>query len=263
MLRKIFINIPLVLLILIISSCKAETVPLIESTTKNNVVESDNGIVSSEKIKKPTIDLSEIIVETTNEVVRETTKTILESSASLEENTETTPQSLNLIEEAAIKALEMDVAEDDRVYHGTNKIETEGWVYGMTPCEWTYVEPGIQLISNYKPNTSTNYSANGKVRVSSGLKGCYIPIFRKTDMMGNEFEGRFYVFEDYKKSEPCDMLFDNSLHVLKYKGMPVEEIIRKGFPNLERLENGVLKIGDSYLNIIYVTDLDKIINAIK
>ena len=81
-------------------------------------------------------------------------------------------------------------------------------------------------------------------------------------MMSNEFDGRFYCFEDYKKIEPENMLFDNSLHVLKYRDMPVEDILRMGF-DITKTQNGLLKVGNSYINIVYVTDLDKILNGIK
>ena len=127
----------------------------------------------------------------------------------------------------------------------------------MTPCEWVYIEPNIQLISNYKPNTSEHYSIKSKV--SSGLKGCYIPVFIKTDMMSNEFDGRFYVFEDYKKETPDNMLFDNTLNTIKYKGQTIEEILRSNM-NLTKTSNGLLKNGDEFINIVYVTDLDKLIS---
>ena len=37
--------------------------------------------------------------------------------------------------------------EDDRVFHASLDIDTskDVWEYGITPCEWVYIEPNIQL----------------------------------------------------------------------------------------------------------------------
>lgn len=243
--KKIIILMIFLYSLFVFTSCKKE-VNVIETNTEALKNES-SGLVTIEKVVTPTINFDEIFKDS---------KEIIESS----EEIISTESEIENIEEETINILDVIVEEDDRVYHGTNDVDTDYWTYGMTPCEWVYIEPGVQIISNYKPNSSPKYSVKNKV--SSGLKGCYIPIFGKTDMMSNEFDGRFYCFEDYKKIEPENMLFDNSLHVLKYRNMPVEDILRMGF-DITKTQNGLLKVGNSYINIVYVTDLDKILNGIK
>ena len=148
---------------------------------------------------------------------------------------------------------------DNRKYEGMLNVSNVGtWQYGRTPCEWVYVEPGTHLVSNYRPNSSVKYSINS--RVSSGDKGCYIPIFTSTEMKGDGFEARFYVFEDYSKDRPDNMLFSNTLDSLTYNGKTVEEILMN-HKKLSKTANGILVDDNNYINIIYVTDLDEILSS--
>lgn len=156
-----------------------------------------------------------------------------------------------------LDSMDTSIVEDDRTFRGTTDIDTSFWVYGMTPCEWVYIEPNIQIISNYKPNTSENYSI--KSRVSSGVQGCFMPVFCKCEMLSNEYDGRFYCFSDYKKYTPEEMLFVNNLGAVTYKNLSIEEILRKKY-DLTKTENGLLKQGDAYINIVYVTDLNRILS---
>ena len=250
--KKILKFIGISLIILSICSCKAEHVDLIEISTAVSKTQS-NGIVS--KVVNPTINLDEVISDNKRETV--TDEEIDDETTEVEDaETESEDGETSLMVD--LSALELEVVEDDRVYHGTNVVDTVGWTYGMTPCEWIYIEPNIQLVSNYKPNSSPNYAVRSKV--SSGLKGCYIPVFIKTEMLSNEYDGRFYVFEDYTKITPDNMLFSNSLRDIKYKNFAIEDILKLKI-NLERTENGLLKNGNQYVNIVYVTDLDNILNG--
>lgn len=185
----------------------------------------------------------------TEEETEETDSDSEETSLSEEETTEVILETVDIIYE-----------EDNRVFEGNNYIDTSNWDYGSTPCEWIFVEPGVQIVSNVKPNGSANYSITKKV--SSGLKGCYLPIFTKCDMVTNTMEGRFYCFEDYTRYQPNDLRFSNSLADLEYKGVSVEFLLTKGFPNIKKSEKGLLSVNGVYMNIIYVTDLDSIIDAV-
>lgn len=236
------------LTILLLASCKPDYVEPI-GTTEAELHKNEDGLVSKEVVTKPTIDFDEIFTESSSLQNEETTIN--------EEQTaqETSEKETALLEETTVSLFDMKVEKDDRVFHGATTADTkEYWKYGMTPCEWVYIEPGIQLISNYKPNTSAHYSINSKV--SSGLKGCFVPIFTKTETIGDDYDGRIYIFEDYSKEVPENMLFSNKLSSVKYRGVAVSEILKSNM-NLTETNNGILKSGDSYLNIIYATDLDK------
>ena len=63
------------------------------------------------------------------------------------------------------------------------------WVYGRTPVSWIYVEPNKQIISNWKPHQSKQFAASQNV--SSGSKGCFLPILSNTNDTGSDYEGRF------------------------------------------------------------------------
>ena len=256
--KKYYLSILIMLVCFIFCSCKYDQIELISEKNIDST-KSNQGVVTKEKIVTPTIDLEsdlepEVDISEENE---ETDEEGIETKAS-EESEETVSES----EEA--NGVSSDIVdtiyeEDDRTFHGNLDIDTskDVWVYGRTPCEWIYVEPNIQLISNYKPNGSAHYSVKSKV--SSGLKGCYVPVFIKTDMLGNEYDGRVYIFEDYSKSTPDNMLFSNTLNAVKYKGQSVESILRKKM-TLEKTANGLLKANGQFVNVVYLTDLDKILN---
>ena len=251
----------LVLLLLFTSmafiSCKVDYVELKE-TSKETLSNNSNGVVSKEVVTSPTINFDEIFSESTEteetSLSEEDTSEVNESSieiesiADIEQSTEA---------EKVVSVFDLVVDTDDRTFKGTLDLDPAvHWQYGMTPCEWVYVEPGIALISNYRPNSSAHYSI--KAKVSSGLKGCYIPVFTKTDMLGNEFDARLYVFEDYSKEGPANMLFSNSLNSLRYKDRTIEEILMSKM-SLTKTDNGLLRDGSNYINIVYVTDLDKLL----
>ena len=251
----------LVLLLLFTSvvlfSCKVDYVELKE-TSKETLSNNSNGVVSKEVVTSPTINFDEIFSESTEteetSLSEEDTSEVNESSieiesiADIEQSTEA---------EKVVSVFDLVVDTDDRTFKGTLDLDPAvHWQYGMTPCEWVYVEPGIALISNYRPNSSAHYSI--KAKVSSGLKGCYIPVFTKTDMLGDDFDARLYVFEDYSKEVPANMLFSNTLNSLKYKDRTIEEILMSKM-SLTKTDNGLLKDGSNYINIVYVTDLDKLL----
>ena len=256
---KSFILLIVILALSILSACRTKYVELKETETET-LTKKTNGVVSKEIKETSIINFDELINGTVEESVLETIdETTAEETTNSDMGT-TAESEINIDEsETTINVFDMVVENDDRVFHGTADIDAESgyWQYGMTPCEWVYIEPNVQIISNYKPNTSQNYSIKSKV--SSGLKGCYVPIFVRTDMMSNLYDGRVYIFEDYKKESPENMLFNNSLNSIKYKGQTVEEILRNSM-NLTKTANGLLKNGDEYINIVYVTDLDRFIS---
>lgn len=235
---KVVIGFVITQLIFILTSCVKEY-PLIE--TGPTLTKKSIGLVSKEVVEKPSIKLEDIFDETTIATL-------------VEESTE------KKVEENDNKLVVID---EDITYHGDNVVDysKDNWTYGMTPCEWVYIKPGIQLISNTKPGSSKTFPATGKNRVSSGKKGCYVPIFCQSDSLAPEYEGRVYVMDDYTKIKPEDMPFSNSLYTLKYQGKPIEEILMSAYP-LTRLQNGVLASEAGYVNIVYVNDLDKILTGV-
>ena len=236
-------------LIIMLSSCKPDYIEPLDSTTEA-LTKNEDGLVSKEVVTKPTINFDEVFAEkeSTIESSEEEVETSEVEETSIVEET-------SAVEEKSVSILDMKVENDDRVFHGTSSVDTnEYWKYGMTPCEWVYIEPGIQIVSNYKPNTSAKYSINSKV--SSGLKGCFVPVFIKTETIGADYDGRVYIFEDYSKEIPENMLFSNTLASVKYRGVSVEEILTANM-DLTKSNNGILKLGNQYLNVIYATDLDK------
>ena len=259
LIKKQYLAVSLLLFVaMVLFSCKVDYVELKE-TTKNTLSDNSNGLISKEVVTTPTINFDEIFSESTeNEEITETIE------ATRSEVSEVNIDSENVLEteqsteaEKVVSVFDLVVDDDDRTFKGTLDIDpTVHWQYGMTPCEWVYIEPGIALISNYRPNSSAHYSI--KAKVSSGLKGCYVPVFTKTDMLGNDFDARLYVFEDYSKEVPSNMLFSNTLSSLKYKDRTIEEILMSKM-NLTKTDNGLLREGSNYINIIYVTDLDKLL----
>ena len=137
-----------------------------------------------------------------------------------------------------------------------NLVVNKEWTYGMSPVEWVYIPPNVQLISNYRPNSSKNYAI--KSCVMSGERGCYMPVLSKTEMLSNDYDGRLYCFDDYTKIPPTEFRFKNTLNDLRYSEMSIEEILRNAF-ELTKTSNGLLKVGNSYINVVYVSDLDNII----
>ena len=235
---KIVICFSFLVFVFVLTSCVKEY-PLIE--TGPTLSKKSTGLVSKEVVEKPSIKFEDVFDETT--IV-----------ASVEESTEVKKEEFEN---------KLEVIEEDITYHGDNVVDysKDNWTYGMTPCEWVYIKPGVQLISNTKPGSSKTFPATGKNRVSSGKKGCYVPIFCQSDSLAPEYEGRVYVMDDYTKIKPDEMPFSNSLYTLKYQGKPIEEILMSVYP-LTRMQNGVLASEEGYVNIVYVNDLDKILTGV-
>ncbi len=137
-------------------------------------------------------------------------------------------------------------------------IDISNWKYGHTPIEWLYVKPNVQIISNYKPNSSKNFSS--VKNASSGSLGCYLTIFTgNTIAYGDDYEARFYCFDDYGKQLPEEMSFKDSFSDFTYKDKNILEILKYRY-DVETISKGVYKIGDTYINIIYVEELEDILN---
>ena len=260
--------------------------------TETITLETNGGIVSKEVIDTPTINFNEMFSETTDTAVyvyesriqvesvieaEETdadgniiiaTDNIITRESEVEEDSNDNADDSETADEGSESAdnfniqnesTEVDLSKvaDNRVYEGEIKVTTgDSWKYGRTPCEWVFIEPGIQLVSNYRPNSSINFAI--KKRVSSGDKGCYVPIFTETNMNGDVFDARLYIFEDYSKSKPEDMQFSNTLDSLTYEGRSIKDILKSSM-QLSEASNGILKRGLEYINIVYVTDLDKML----
>ena len=141
-----------------------------------------------------------------------------------------------------------------------NVIDLSAWEYGKTPIEWIFVAPNTQIISNNSPNRSANFGY--KLSASSGAKGCYMTIFSRGKSHGADWDGRFYCFEDYKKTAPEDMKFDTKFADLKYGDYKIKELLSKRY-KIEEVSDGVIKANGTYVNVIYVSELDDIIESMK
>ena len=282
---KKYIVIASLVFVVLTTACKMEYVELKETETAP-LATVDSGYVAKEVVVTPTIDFEEVFnpTESTESIESDIaspsdadnavltsadTEIDIEAVAAiglgeLAETTEAVEASQSEIVEETTTAAQESIktnSSDNRTYDGELNVLNAGtWQYGRTPCEWIFVEPGIQLISNYRPNSSVQYAINK--RVSSGDKGCYIPVFTSTEMKGDGYEARFYVFEDYTKDRPDNMLFDNTLDSLTYNGKTIEEILMN-HKKLSKTKNGILVDGSNYINIVYVTDLDKMLSDDK
>lgn len=276
---------------ILLTSCQMEYVELKEIETQPLNI-SESGIMSKEIIDESTIDFDAIFNATSESaysdynideyadanayieeiegqyaatdseaipmddtIVSSTSETIVEEAS--ESNADETVVAETENSDGGMTIADLTKDADDRIYNGDVNVSIgNDWKYGRTPCEWIFVEPGKLLISNYRPNSSEKYSV--KTKVSSGEKGCYIPIFIDTDKTGNDYEARFYVYEDYSKTKPDDMMFSNTLDSLTYEGKSIEEILKSKM-KLSKAKNGLLVDEGVYINIVYVTDLDKIL----
>lgn len=134
-------------------------------------------------------------------------------------------------------------------------MNSKKWVYGKTPVEWVFVEANKQLVSNYKPNGSKKYAVTKNV--SSGARGCFVPILSGTENYGDNYEGRFFCFDDTTK-DPTNLPFTNKIADMLYDGKPVGEILGK-IMNINYTQYGIIETDKGLLNVIYATDLDEII----
>ena len=134
-------------------------------------------------------------------------------------------------------------------------MNSKKWVYGRTPVEWIFVEANKQIVSNYKPNGSKKYAVTENV--SSGERGCFVPILSGTENYGDNYEGRFFCFDDTTK-DPTNLPFTNKIADMMYDGRPVGEILGKVM-DINYTQYGIIETDKGLVNIIYATDLDEII----
>lgn len=137
-------------------------------------------------------------------------------------------------------------------------VDLSFWQYGRTPITWVYVKPNTQIICNNSPNKSPAFAY--KLGASSGPKGCFMSIFSKGESVGDDWDGRLYTVEDYKKTPPERLDFDPVFDTLTYGDYKVKELLAKRY-EIEDVNPGLVKANGVYVNVIYVTELDEIIEA--
>lgn len=136
-------------------------------------------------------------------------------------------------------------------------INTKGrWEYGRTPLEWIYVAANYQIICNNRPNSSTHFSY--KAQASTGELGCYIPIFTNSESHGADYEGRFYSIEDYTKYPPEEMRFNNKFENLLYGDYKLIDLLKEKY-EIGKISNGIWAANGEYINVVYVSELEEII----
>ena len=141
-----------------------------------------------------------------------------------------------------------------------NVVDTRYWEYGMTPITWVYVAPNTQIICNTSPNNSKNFAY--KRGASSGSKGCYMTIFSRGEAFGSDFDGRLYSFEDYSKIQPETALFENKFSDLRYGDYSVMDLLSKKY-KIEEVTDSVVTANGTYVNVVYVSELDQIIESMN
>ena len=203
---------------------------------------------------RPVLVVKKELFETEQNIVREETSVSTKGGA---DETKTTIISSNAAYTNIAKEKHQSLAVPSSE---KNVIDLSGWEYGRTPITWIYVAPNTQIISNNSPNRSANFGY--KLSASSGEKGCYMTIFSKGESHGADWDGRFYCFEDYKKTEPEDMMFDTKFEDLKYGEYNIKELLSKRY-KIEEVSDGVIKANGTYVNVIYVSELDDIIESMK
>lgn len=253
------------------TSCVKEIENVVVEETSEEVIETTQKIVSTIKAHEETEDskirisnfddfeslLSEAEVNkgTESEIVEETT----EETKKTEEIEETKHRVV--LDENYVKSDTYDNKSKYK-YESTTapvadySIQLTDWNYGMTPIDWVFIEPDVQLISNNKPNSSSLFGY--KMKASSGLKGCFVPIYSKCDSLGSDYDGRIYCIQDYTKSGPEDMLYGKGIASLTYEGHRVIDILGDKY-NVVEISPNVARIGGTYINAIYVDELDEIL----
>ena len=134
---------------------------------------------------------------------------------------------------------------------------TGGWKYGITPIIWKYVAPNTKLISNTKPNSSETFG--NRVCATSGEYGCFIPCFAKNVPEGANWTGALCCFEELK-DDPYNYTYETGLSDITYKDIKVSELLLKNADATE-VTIGLWTLNGEYINIIYVDELDEIINT--
>lgn len=221
---------------------------IIKETSETVVINLDETVETEELVSSDEENIDEIfgsetVVETENEVTEvQLNEAALEVAKNSESTLDMTPAPY--IDPAVIKA---QLTED---------VKTGYWVYGKSPITWVYVRPNTKLVSNYRPNGSANFSIRSNA--NSGDKGCFLPILTGTENASEYYEGRFYVFGD-SSHDPNSFRYVNSLSDLVYKNVKVDEILRKKY-DLVKNTNGLLETNGTYINIVYVSELESIIN---
>ena len=243
-----------------------ESTTQVETTTKERIVETT---------EETTTEKETIIEETTEEestdegtTVNKSTKSEAVEESTTENETETEKEESSESEEETteiIKDLEYDnrAREKHMSYSVPSKeknvVDIKEWEYGMTPLEWIYVKPNTQIICNNTPNNSVNFSY--KKQASSGSKGCFMPVFIKCNVVGDDYDGRMYSMYDYTKYEPEDMLWSDTetFEALVYKDYQVKELLAKKY-EVERVTRNLIKVKDTFVNVVYIDELDEIID---
>lgn len=240
---------------LLLGSCAKEIVD--DNDVKKKVLETT---ANSESIKSI---VESIVNETTTTKEETTTEKIVETT--VEETTETVEKVEETINPVIYFDGEYKNVSSDKVRsvnaptsESGNSIDLGSWGYGITPIRWVYVDPNIQIISNTTPNGSTKFGY--KMQVSSGKSGCYMPIYTRCDTLGSDFDGRLYCFEDYKKSKPEDMLWTGSFNELKFGELNVIDILKLKY-NIEEVTNNLVKANGTYVNVVYVSELEEILST--
>lgn len=254
-------------LVFLFSACEkkvaitTETIPTIET-----IKETTKEIIKDTTVIETT---EEITIESTEENIEETTvellEEIIETQSSVEDVKLATESDIESTENETKADLEYDNTATEKYrseavpLREKNVVEINAWEYGKTPLEWIYVKPNTQIICNNTPNNSVNFSY--KKQASSGSKGCFMPIFIKSNSVGDDYDGRLYSIYDYTKREPKEMLWSDTatFESLVYRDYQVKELLEKKY-DVERVTRNIMKVKDTYVNIVYVTELDEIID---
>lgn len=258
------------LLVLCLSSCAKQ----IDDSDVKKMVKESRELETIQTTKRPIatikahedVEESKIVIPVEESTKEETTETenVEEVIASLSEVAVIEEQANErkvVLDDNFVKLTTYDNKSFEKTLSKTapveqNAIVLSSWRYGMTPLEWIFIEPNNQLISNNKPNSSITFAY--KLGASSGSKGCFIPIFAKCDCLGSDYDGRVYCTEDYTKSMPEEMLWGNKFTDLVYEGHRVIDILADKYVINENGGN-IAKVGDTYVNVVYVSELDEIL----
>ena len=224
--------------------------------------------------------------ETTTEVIKETAETeLIETTESIEETTKESAEETTTVEETTKETVKETIKE---ITYGvesigvrtfvptapntpapnknpnilkddlTTMLNNKGWTYGKSPVSWIYVRPNTKIVSNYRPNGSVKYQITSDA--TSGEYGCYLPIFSGTNNVDEYYEGRFYCYGDYSKSTPDGFRFTNGLEDFKIEGIKILDILKYKYPEMLELKKGLYMNGEEYINIVYVKDIYDILN---
>ena len=185
-------------------------------------------------------------IENTEETTIEETEEIVSKKALISNN----PYSNYSTTKQQTTAIPVSKGKDIDITNGA-------WQYGRTPITWVFVKPNTQIISNNSPNMSQGFSY--KAGASSGPKGCYMSIFSKCDTFGDDWDGRLYIVGDSSKT-PDRLDFDPVFDTLTYGEYNIKELLSKRY-ELEDVNPGLVKANGVYVNVIYVSELDEIIDA--